>query len=90
MAVYIDPAVFKKPNGRKNYAHMVADSVDELHKFAATIGVKVHFFHRDKDHAHYDITEEQHAKAIEAGAKLVTSKELLRKAKQMNADGKEN
>lgn len=44
--IYVDAATWKKPNGRKAYAHMVADSIEELHEFAAKIGVKPHFFHR--------------------------------------------
>lgn len=83
MSVFVDPAVFKKPGGRKSYAHLVADSLDELHAFAASIGVKPHFFHKTASHPHYDITGEQRTKAIEAGAKEVTSKELLGKAKEM-------
>lgn len=62
---------------RKKYAHMVSTtSIQELHDFAKSIGVKKHFFHRGN---HYDIREEEHKKAIEAGAKLVSSKELVKR-----------
>lgn len=81
--IYVDPAVFKKPNGRKTYAHLVADTVAELHAFAASIGVKPHFFHKSASYLHYDITGEQRDKAISAGAIQVSSKELLLKAKEM-------
>ncbi len=83
MTAYVDPAVFKKPNGRKSYAHLVADTVAELHAFAASIGVKPHFFHKSASYLHYDITEEQRTKAIEAGATEVSSKQLLGYAKEM-------
>lgn len=83
MTAYVDPAVFKKPNGRKSYAHLVADTVAELHAFAASIGVKPHFFHKSASYLHYDITEAQRTGAIAAGAKEVSSKELLGKAKEM-------
>lgn len=83
MSTYVDPAVFKKPNGRKSYAHMVADSLSELHAFAASIGVKPHFFHKSASYLHYDITDEQRTKAVAAGAKPVTSRELLAIAKEM-------
>lgn len=83
MTAYVDPAVFKKPNGRKSYAHLVADTVAELHAFAASIGVKPHFFHKSASYLHYDITEAQRAAAIASGAKEVSSKELLGKAKEM-------
>lgn len=83
MTAYVDPAVFKKPNGRKSYAHLVADSLSELHIFAASIGVKPHFFHKSASYKHYDITAEQRIKAIAAGAKEVSSRELLAIAKEM-------
>ena len=81
--IYVDPAVFKKPSGRKLYAHLVGSTVAELHAFAASIGVKPHFFHKSASYLHYDITEEQRAKAIEAGAIEVSSKQLLGYAKEM-------
>lgn len=83
MSVYVDPAVFKKPNGRKSYAHLAADSLEELHAFAATIGIKPHFFHKSASYLHYDITAEQRAIAVAAGAIQVSSRELLGKAKEM-------
>lgn len=83
MMIYVDPAIFKKSNGRKSYAHLVADTITELHAFAASIGVKPHFFHKSASYLHYDITSEQRDKAIAAGAVQVSSKELLLKAKEM-------
>lgn len=78
--IYVDAAEWKKsPTGRKSYAHMVADSMDELHEFARKIGVKPHFFHRSKTAPHYDITSDQHVVAIANGAQLVTSREVLAK-----------
>lgn len=80
--IYVDAAEWKKsPTGRKSYAHMVADSMEELHAFAERIGVKKHFFHRSKTAPHYDITSEQHVVAIANGATLVDSREVLAKGK---------
>ncbi len=80
--IYVDAAEWKKsPAGRKSYAHMVADSMEELHTFAERIGAKKHFFHRSKTAPHYDITSEQHAVAIANGAQLVTSRVVLAKGK---------
>lgn len=80
--IYIDSATWKKsPNGRKSYAHMVADSLEELHAFAINIGIKPHFYHRSKTAPHYDITSEQHAVALTNGAVLVDSREVLKKSK---------
>jgi hypothetical protein len=55
---------------------MVSDtSDDERHALAERLGVPRRGFERD----HYDIPEHLHAAAIEAGAQLVTSKELVRR-----------
>jgi hypothetical protein len=55
---------------------MVSDtSYDELHAFAEGLGVPRRGFERD----HYDIPEHLHEAAIEAGAELVTSKELVQR-----------
>lgn len=75
--IYVDQAKWKKPNGRKNYAHMVADTIEELHQFATTIGVKRHFFHRG-DKPHYDITESQRETAMLNGAVEVTSRDVVK------------
>jgi hypothetical protein len=81
VTVYVDPAVFKKPNGRKSYCHVAADSEEELHRFAASIGLKRHFFHASAKHVHYDLAEELRAAAVVAGAVEVTSRELARLAR---------
>ena len=80
--IYVDAATWKKSeNGRKSYAHMVADSLEELHAFATQITVKKHFFHRSKTAPHYDINSDQQIVAIAQGAKLVDSREILAKGK---------
>lgn len=86
--IYVDAATWKKsPNGRKSYAHMVADSVEELREFAVKIGVKPHFWHksgRNGELSHFDITSDQHAVALENGASLVDTRVILEKARIMN------
>ena len=81
MTVYVDQPIYarsasKKP--RKLYSHMVADTFDELHAFAAKIGVKKHFFHRAKTAHHYDINSDQFKIAVDNGAKVVDSREIVR------------
>lgn len=56
---------------------MTADSLTELHSFAATIGVKRHWFHRGSRYPHYDINEDQRSAAIANGAVAISSKELV-------------
>ncbi len=76
MTVYVDPAVFKKSGGRKQYCHVAADTEAELHAFAERIGLKRHFFHAGAKHVHYDLAEERRPAALVAGAVEVTSREL--------------
>jgi hypothetical protein len=62
---------------------MVATTLEELHAFAAQIGVKPHFFHKTPRMFHYDINSKQHALAVEAGAVQATTRELIPIAKDM-------
>lgn len=58
------------------WSHLVSDaSYDELHEFASALGVPERGFDRD----HYDIPEEYFDAAVEAGAEVVSSKELVRR-----------
>jgi hypothetical protein len=64
------------PAHGRRFAHLVSDaSHDELHEFARSIGLPERAFHRD----HYDIPEEYWAKAVDAGAQPVGSRELVRR-----------
>lgn len=86
--IYVDLPTWKKsPKGRKTYSHMVADTREELVKFATSIGVKPHFWHRagiGGNLSHYDITSEQYQLAVAGGAQTVDSREIVRIAKIMN------
>lgn len=68
------------------YGHMVAtESEKELHIFAKKIALKREWFQQPKNpymrHAHYDLTTKTKlGQALDAGAKLRETKELLAKA----------
>ena len=68
--------------------HLISDeSLDELHAFAAAIGLKrVWFQTRPPGRHHYDLTTKRTVRrAIEAGARMVTIQEFvaaLRRAPQ--------
>lgn len=89
MTVFVDSAVFKKAHGRKRYCHLGADTEEELHAFAAKIGLKRHFFHRSARHLHYDLAEEKRAVAVAAGALEISSKELAKRARPKSAETQE-
>lgn len=65
--------------------HLVADSLDELHTFAASVGLGRKYYHGiRKGHPHYDlITAETKMKALSAGAMMVRPREVLLKSKEM-------
>ena len=61
--------------GRK-WCHLVSDtSIDELHEFAAGLGIPRRGFQGD----HYDVPEEHRPTVIAAGAVEVESRELVRR-----------
>lgn len=62
--------------GKPRY-HLAADSVEELHRFAASLGIARCWFHRGARVPHYDITATQRARALAAGAIGLTSRELV-------------
>lgn len=68
--------------------HLIADTLEELHRFAYLINLKRCWFHGvRKKHPHYDLCRYVKGKAIPCeikkhsalthGAKLITSRELI-------------
>ncbi|WP_405881493.1 DUF4031 domain-containing protein [Streptomyces sp. NBC_01136] len=73
MTVYIDPPAW--PGHGRLWSHLVSDvSYDELHAFAADLGVPPRAFERD----HYDIPSHRYEDAVRAGAVQVSSREVVR------------
>lgn len=74
MTVYVDD-MYKHPIGRlgrMKMSHMIADSEAELHAMAYKIGLGRRHYQGD----HYDVSMSLRAKAIAAGAKSITLREL--------------
>src|SRR5215510_7618383 len=60
--------------------HLVSDtSIEELHEFAARLGLRREWF-QTKSIPHYDLTGAAYELAIEYGAVLVSSREIVRRA----------
>lgn len=74
MAILVDPAIW--PWRGYVWAHLVSDeSYDELHDFAARLGIPRRAFQGD----HYDVPSHLRDEAIALGAKAVDSRELVRR-----------
>ncbi len=71
MTVYVDellPYPGAKPPFDKGSCHLSADTLDELHEFAASIGMKRAWFQDHKLLPHYDLTPSRRAVAVHLGA----------------------
>ena len=66
MAVYVDNARLKWRN--KEWCHLVADSLDELHSFAQHLGLRREWFQSSTMYPHYDVTAGVRQKALALGA----------------------
>jgi hypothetical protein len=74
VTVYIDPPIW--PGHGLFWSHLVSDtSYAELHEFAARLGIPRRAFERD----HYDVMAERYAGAVAAGARPVSSREIVRR-----------
>ncbi|MEU7556846.1 DUF4031 domain-containing protein [Streptomyces eurythermus] len=73
MTLYVDPPAW--PGHGRLWSHLVSDaSYDELHAFAARLGLPRRSFDGD----HYDLPERRYADAVAAGAVEVSSREVVR------------
>ena len=81
MAIYVDfmQIEFK---GYK-WCHMLADTLQELHDFAALIEVDKRLFHRNASYPHYDVTVQMREIAIEYGAIPAGRKKIIECAKKL-------
>jgi len=74
VAILVDAAIWRW-RGRR-WAHLVSDvSYDELHVFAADLGIPRRAFQGD----HYDVPEELRVLAVELGAVEVDGRVLVRR-----------
>lgn len=90
MAVYVGQLFNTAPYNRNSSwrwvdaSHMQADTVEELHKMAAKIGLKRAWF-QARSVPHYDLTKNMRRKALAAGAKSISFRqegELIRDWRQ--------
>jgi hypothetical protein len=79
MAVYVDIAIWERHDRR--WCHLLADDEDELHAFAAGLGIERRRFQTRPARPwidHYDIDEPRRTAAIERGAIELDRREVVR------------
>lgn len=77
MGVYVDEPIYERYGLR--WCHLTADSVEELHGFAARLGLKRSRFQTKPSRPwvdHYDVTENTRREAVALGAVEITIREL--------------
>lgn len=70
MAVYVDDAVW--PWRGQRWAHLMADTLEELHAFAAALGLPPRAFQHKTSGAHYDVTAQLRMQALALGAVAIS------------------
>lgn len=82
MAVYVDDSMILW-RGRK-WCHLQADTLEELHAFAAKLGLKREWFQKGSrpENDHYDVTEAKRAQAIALGAVAETWRDGSRRSRR--------
>lgn len=83
MAVYVDNVNIKWRE--REWCHLVADSLEELHLFADSLGLKRAWFQKNASYPHYDITSITRKKAIYLGAQMGDRQKIISCAKKMKA-----
>ena len=85
MTAYADPLRHTFPSRPrwpyKAACHLYADTVEELHQLAATLGLSPDWFRPREDFPHYDLTAAKRRQAVEAGAVEVTRDHAVRFAR---------
>ena len=77
VAILVDRAIWRW-RGRR-FAHLASDGdLEELHAFAARLGLRREWFQGD----HYDVPEDVRRRALALGAHEIDSRELVRRLRQ--------
>lgn len=88
MAIYVDPLIGwpqKATSGQRYFGngkescHLATDGdVDELNRFALSIGLRRAWLQPSSNLPHYDLTPSRRAAAVRAGAIEVSSQDFVR------------
>jgi hypothetical protein len=78
VAVYVDIAIWERHDRR--WCHLLADEPDELHAFAARLGIERRRFQTKPERPwvdHYDVDEIRRGEALAIGARELTRREVV-------------
>jgi hypothetical protein len=81
MPAYVDNE--RIPWRGKLWCHLVADSLDELHQFAARLGLKRAWFQDKASYPHYDVTTSVRERALVLGALPARKRQMIASASLM-------
>ena len=86
MAVYVDDAIWDW-HGRK-WCHLLADNIDELHRFARQLGLHRTSFQSPPrvSAPHYDLTAYERRRAIACGAVVCDRAGIVTVYRQVRAE----
>jgi hypothetical protein len=84
MTVYVDDE--RIPWRGKQWCHLVADSLAELHTFATTLGLRRAWFQGRSVYPHYDVTVSVRDRALRLGAVLSDRRTIIGCAKQLKIE----
>lgn len=84
MAVYVDN--LRIPYKGKEWCHLIADDLSELHYFAHRMGIKKCWFHRTASYPHYDITIETRQRALLYGAQFAEKQKIIECGKKLKKE----
>ena len=84
MTVYVDNECIEWRG--KLWCHLVAESLDELHRFAARLGLRRNWFQDKASYPHYDVTTTVRQRALRLGALPGSKKQIIASAKLLRAE----
>lgn len=79
MSVYVDrlrPVPTSRAWRWPEAAHLLADSVEELHAFAESIGL-LREWYQPRSFPHYDLAPSRWRRAVKAGARVIGRREVV-------------
>jgi hypothetical protein len=90
MAVYVDAAIWHWAGRR--WCHLLADDIDQLHRFAALLGIRRSSFQGPPKSAtpHYDLTAFERSRALALGALACDRQEIVMLKRRLQSEAAGN